>query len=239
MNQGTYIVFEGHDYVGKSTLTNEVNERLQKAGIKSLPTHHPGATPLGRHLRKLVKHPETIIEEWETDSIVIDSISAQTLMMVDQICFVNTVLTPELDKGTTVLADRSNFISCIAYGIAEGLDVPTINRLLQLTKSPTPDKVYVLQIPWNVAQARGKEKEKNRIKDRFEDAGNSFMRRVADIYDNLTTMNPDLLVLLTDFVPLERICYIDATIPVEELADKVLQDIIEIIDQKRMDDVDE
>lgn len=232
MNEGTYIVFEGHDYVGKSTLTAKVTERLQDNNITTVPTHHPGATPLGRHLRKLVKDPGFFQHESDTEYIQVDPMSAQTLMMVDQICFIETILKPELDKGNTVLADRSNFISCIAYGIAEGLDIPRINKLLQLAKSPTPDKVYILQIPWEVAKERGSEKEKSRTKDRFEDAGDNFMRRVADIYDNLTTMNPEILILLTDFVPIERVTYIDATSNPNQLADQVTQDIINIVNEK-------
>jgi thymidylate kinase len=48
-----YVVFEGIDSVGKSTLVNNLKPRYKNATF----TSHPGATPLGRILRRLSKYP--------------------------------------------------------------------------------------------------------------------------------------------------------------------------------------
>jgi thymidylate kinase len=79
---GTYIVFEGPDYVGKSTLTTNVNKKLEEAGVPNLATRHPGATPLGRLLRIAVKNPDAFLDQEPYNSdekIVVDPQSAQTL----------------------------------------------------------------------------------------------------------------------------------------------------------------
>lgn len=221
---GTYIVFEGVDFCGKTTLAQNVHAALLNANKTSILTKHPGATSLGKHLRKLVKNPEII-----DTTIRIDALSAQTLMMVDQICFINTILTPQLDAGHIVLADRCNFISCIAYGLPEGLNIETINKLFQLAQSPCPDKVFILKAPWTVVAERMV--LRGRSKDRFEDRGGAYLRAVAEIYDTLS-IRPDLLSLLSDFVPLDRIEYLDATKTPAALAKEVTAAISNIASEK-------
>lgn len=218
---GTYIVFEGVDFCGKTTAITLVHEILQDIPeVNSLLTKHPGATPLGRHLRRLVKTPEKI-----NKNIEIDGVSAQVLMMVDQICFINTILTPELDKGNIVLADRSNFVSAIAYGIPEGVSPAQLNKLFQLVDSPSPDRIFILKAPWEVLQERMGKRSKG--SDRFEDHGHSYLQQVADIYDHLK-MRPHLLVLLSDYVPIENIVYIDATESPEAIAERIVSETLSI-----------
>ena len=220
-DNGIYIVFEGVDFCGKTTTITNVHQILQNTpGVDSLLTKHPGATPLGQHLRKLVKTPETI-----DININIDSVSAQVLMMIDQICFINTILTPELDNGKIVLADRSNFISAIAYGIPEGISITQLNKLFQFVNSPSPDRIFILRAPWEVLEER--KIRRGGGPDRFEDNGNNYLQQVAAIYDNLK-MRPDLLVLLSDYVSIENIVYLDATESPRAIAERVVAEILSI-----------
>jgi len=220
-DNGIYIVFEGVDFCGKTTTITNVHQILQNTpGVDSLLTKHPGATPLGQHLRKLVKTPETI-----DININIDSVSAQVLMMIDQICFINTILTPELDNGKIVLADRSNFISAIAYGIPEGISITQLNKLFQFVNSPSPDRIFILRAPWEVLEER--KIRRGGGPDRFEDNGNNYLQQVAAIYDNLK-MRPDLLVLLSDYVSIENIVYLDATESPKAIAERVVAEILSI-----------
>lgn len=218
---GTYIVFEGVDFCGKTTAITNVHNILQDMPeITSLLTKHPGATPLGQHLRRLVKTPWTFSHDIE-----IDSVSAQLLMMIDQICFINTILTPELEGGTIVLADRSNFVSAIAYGISEGVSCAQLNKLFQLVESPSPDRIFILRAPWEVITQRAT--KDGRGPDRFEDRGHAYLQKVANIYDTLKT-RPELLVLLSDYVPIEHIVYLDATESPEAIAKRVVSEILSI-----------
>lgn len=225
MTKGSYIVFEGVDCAGKTTLLTNVHEILRDK-YNIVLSKHPGATKLGKHLRTLVKTPH----EFDPD-IVIDPLSAQLLMMVDQIAFCESILKPELDNGSIVFADRCNLISVIVYGLSEGLNIADLNNMYSLVNSPPPDQVFILSLPLEEVMkrraARGIEK------DRFEDQGSKFLQSICDSYENLPTLSPEITILLNSFVPLERIKHIDATKPAEQLAKEVAEQIIDIAESNQ------
>src|SRR5690349_20046966 len=112
MLNGLYIVFEGTDGAGKSTTMKAVAEVLKHRIENSIALHltsHPGSTPLGQHLRKLVKYPTDI-----DPTITIDKLSRQLLYMVDTVSFIKQLLEPALANGEWVFADRSSFVSALA-----------------------------------------------------------------------------------------------------------------------------
>lgn len=217
---GPYIVFEGPDCAGKTTLLKNVNN-IVRSRYPSIVTKHPGATPLGQHLRKLVKTPEEIDK-----NIIIDPMSVQLFMMVDQISFVETILKKELTNGKIVFADRCNLISAIVYGLTEGLNIADLNNMYNLVKSPRPDKVFILSLP--VEEVERRRKIRHTGADRFEDQGIEFLKSICEAYDNLLTINQEISILLNGFVPLGNITHIDATKPEELLAEEVAAEVIKI-----------
>jgi dTMP kinase len=221
-HDGVYIVFEGVDFTGKTTAATNVKNILHNNihDADTILTKHPGATPLGQHLRKLVKTPA----EFDTN-IKVDPISAQLLMMVDQICFINTILWPNLNDGNIVLADRSNFVSAIAYGIPEGVTTGQLNKTFRLADSPAPDRIFILSAPWETIEDRMRSRGKEI--DRFEDNGNNYLKQVADIYRTLIERT-DLMVLLSDYVPIENIRYIDATQSAEAIAKQIAAEVQQV-----------
>ena len=226
MYKGKYILFEGVDFSGKSTLSHLVLDKLQVASWPTGPiqlTSHPGATNLGKHLRVLSKTPQVFNE-----NIVIDPLSRQLLMFIDQICFINTILIPWLEDGGMMLADRSNYISGIVYGLTQGATLQSLNRMFGIAKSPAPDIVFIVQTPFDIIIERRLKDQRSSIRDTF-DADTEFMRKICTFYDNLLTANQDVLLLLSDYVPLERIVYIDGTRPPDELVDIVIERIKSLI----------
>ncbi len=228
MYPGSYVVFEGPDLCGKSTISKLVAQQLQDefGDGEVLLTAHPGATPLGRHLRKLTKFPEQFGTEQE--HIIIDAFSTQLLMMVDQICFIRTILKPALSQGRTVLADRSNYISSLVYGLATGLRSTELNRLCTLEQCPAPDHVFIFRCPWE--ELRRRADARGLPPDRFEKG--SLPRTVWELYNNLLTLDPQILVLLTQFVPVENVTYVDSTKQPEQLAKELAQQISKTISVK-------
>lgn len=234
MHNGVHIVFEGSDYSGKSTLANLVLEDLHAHthpdAFNCILLHNPGSTPLGMHIRKLVKTPE-VFNEPDKDPIVIDPLSAQMLMMVDYNCSVNTKLIPHLNKNGIVLSDRSNHISGMVYGVAEGVKLTALNKLINLVQSPQPDRVFIISNKWETIVERIKN-SKDRIKtDRF-DSNIDLLRRINDIYDNLLTLNQEALMLLAHYVPLERITYINGETPAMEVAKSISKQILRLASEK-------
>ena len=227
MHQGLYVVFEGSDFSGKSTLAHMVMEELRNTDLDCILTHHPGSTGLGQHLRKLIKTPE-LFSEPGSEPIEIDNMSIQMMMMVDHGCFVNTKLIPHLEKGGIVLADRSNYIGCIVYGVAEGLRLTTINKLLGLVQSPAPDRVFIISNRWETIVERMKSSAKP---DKYSN-NEGLLRHVGELYDNLLKLSPDALMMLSRYVPLEHIKYLNGDTPAIELAKSIAQQIVRLANEK-------
>ena len=234
MHQGLYIVFEGMDYSGKSTLAHMVMAELKNTPLNCVLTHHPGSTPLGKHLRKLVKQPELFSSP--DQPIEIDSMSVQMMMMVDHSNFVNTKLIPHLEESGVMLADRSNYISCIVYGVAEGLKLTAINKLLGLVQSPEPDRVFIISNRWETIVERMNKSTDRAKSDRY-DHNVDLLKRVGDLYDNLLKLNPEALMMLSRYVPLEHIKYLNGDTPAIELAKSIAQQITRLAAEKMMSSV--
>ena len=114
-----YVIFEGVDGAGKSTTMNAVVDKLNSIipGFNPVMTSQPGSTPLGKHIRQLVKYPPTI-----DPSIQIDNLSRQLLYMIDMINYINVVLKPSLADRKAVFADRIREAACAARGARGVLD---------------------------------------------------------------------------------------------------------------------
>lgn len=223
---GSYFVIEGPDGIGKTTLTTNINNELDN----SILTKHPGATPLGQLLRKLVKNPDQFTE-LIGETVQIDKLSAQVLMMVDQISFIESILKPKLQNDNIIIADRINYISAIAYGLAEGLTPNDLNSLISLCASPIPDRIFIMRMPWEDFINR-KQKRSSNIPDRFEDKGLEYLKNVYEIYMNITSIDPEITILINKFAPIERIEYIDATLDKQSLTDQTINKIIAIHESK-------
>jgi len=234
MKQGLYAIFEGIDGAGKSTVMGRVAEKLQEhKETPLLPiklTKHPGATPLGAHLRTLTKYPEQIDPDIEMDEL-----SRQLLFMVDTTCFVKTVLEPSLKNGEIIFADRSSFISAIVYGTAGGLDLAQVNQMFSLVRPPRADRLYIFRCPWKIA--------KDRIKDRadgpdvYERKSKEFYDKVQDVYNNLVTGPPERLVMVNHSVALDDVIYVDATMPIDDVVTMITDDLFKVLQLRSIVDV--
>lgn len=223
MSNGLWIVFEGPDGVGKSTTMQKVAERLRDKHpkLEVLETRHPGSTPLGAHIRDIVKYPEK-------HGFQIDALSSQMLMFVDHVNFKNTVLLPALNRGAIVLADRCDLISGLTYGMATGLDPAQYNTLVSLVSGPMIDRLYVLDCPSEVLDKRLGERGKG---DRFETKEGGMRSRVENEYRKLITGSVDRTILLNKIVPLYEIKFCSTLDTLDQIAENVASDISKKLEQ--------
>lgn len=222
--RGLYVVFEGNDGAGKSTTMKAVADALPKKLGRQIDlelTNHPGSTPLGKHLRQLVKYPETI-----DATIEIDSLSRQILYMVDTVSFIKQRLQPAMKAGRTVFADRSSFISALVYGMAEGLNVADIDRLFQLITPPKMDRLYVLRCPWQVGKQR---LDTRGNPDHFERKPGEFFRKVEEGYERLITGPEERTLLVSKSVNPRNVVYVDSTLPMDRVVDTITTDLANAI----------
>jgi dTMP kinase len=210
-----YVIFEGNEGTGKTSTMHAVAERMKDRLSVKL-THHPGSTPLGKHLRQLVKYPTEI-----DPNIEIDPLSRQLLYMADAVNFIEDVLKPSLAAGETVFADRSSFISGLVYATADGVDQQEIHRLLQLTNPPRADRLYILQCPWEVGLERVRA-NRGVTTDHYDNESDDFFSKVEKIYGNLLTGSAEQTMMVSRVAALDNVIYIDASQP----PNKVVEDIV-------------
>lgn len=220
MHQGLYVIFEGNEGTGKTSTMKAVAEAM-KDKIQIKLTHHPGSTPLGAHLRKLVKFPKEI-----DPAIEIDPLSRQCLYMADTISFVESILKPGLESGEVIFADRSTFISGLVYGTADSVDQQEIFRLLKLINPPRADRLYVLQCPWEVSRERLRA-SRGETTDHYDNQSDTFFERVQRIYDSLLTGSVEQTMMVSRVAALENVIYIDASQP----PSKIVKDIVTDLDR--------
>lgn len=153
MRRGFFIVVDGVDGAGKSTLVTAIAQALQASGL----THHVSAEPThgpyGRRLRAAAEHERlSAREEYE-------------LLLHDRQQHVRELIHPALERGEVVLLDRYYYSTCAYQGTA-GVDVVEILKRHH-EFAPEPDVLLLLDLPVHLAleriQARG-------VASRFEDA---------------------------------------------------------------------
>ena len=128
-----FIVFEGLDASGKSTLIDRVRAWLQEQQIPSVLLRDPGSTPVGERIRNLVLDPKEKPGA-RTETLLYEAARAE---MVEK-----TIL-PALDEGKWVLCDRF-YSSTVAFqGFARGLDMRKIESLNDFAIHPCKPDLFV------------------------------------------------------------------------------------------------
>lgn len=108
--QGKYIVFEGGEGVGKTTQTQRVASEIDAKLVRE-----PGTTAVGEALRSVILDP-SLNPTSKTEALLH---AAQRAQLMEE------MVTPTLELGTNVVADRS-WVSSAAYQVASGLKLETV-----------------------------------------------------------------------------------------------------------------
>lgn len=196
MKKGLFISFEGCEGSGKSTLASTVYSRLQDEGRKAFLTREPGGTPLGEKIRSLLLHDE------EIDSI--DSRAELLLFLASRAQHVAEVIQPRVDEGYVVISDRY-IDSTVAYqGYGRAKDAHHIYRLSTQCVPTLPDLTICLDIPYEVAQARLKNRQ-GAYRDRMEKESELFHERVRKGFLELASLHSDRIVLMNGALPLNQL----------------------------------
>ena len=170
---GRLIAFEGIDGCGKSTQAERLAARL---GAPL--TFEPGATALGRALRRLVL---------DRGDVPIGDRTEALLMAADRAQHVAEVVTPALVAGRWVVSDRSRARLSPTRASAAAWTGP---RWGSWWPGPpaglAPDLTVLIEVPVEVAAGR----RGSLGGDRFEGEGDAFLQRVAAGYLSLAAAGP-------------------------------------------------
>ena len=171
MRQGFFLVLEGPEGAGKSTLADALVRALRERSIETLAVREPGGTPAAEYARRALLEPGPPLEP-ETELLFVAAARAH---------LVQSVIRPALSAGRFVVSDRFA-LSTVAYqGAGRGVPSETValvNRIA--TGGLTPDLTLVLDVPAAVGRARQDASGKHR--DRLEQEDERFHERVAAAY---------------------------------------------------------
>jgi dTMP kinase len=163
--RGKFIVFEGIDGSGKSSVSAKIEERLKAAGRRVLRTREPGGTPLGEKVRGVLLDPaNTEMVPW----------TELFLFMASRAQLVDQVIRPALREGVDVLCDRYYYSTAAYQGAAGKVGIPVVLKIAEdVAKFQRPDRVLLFDVPPRVARRRAGDRN-----DRVESKGEAYQERV-------------------------------------------------------------
>ncbi|PZQ89628.1 MAG: dTMP kinase [Leifsonia xyli] len=206
MARGLFLTLEGGDGSGKSTQSALLTEWLGGQARTVVHSREPGGTELGVELREIILHRRGYIAP-----------RAEALLYAaDRAHNIATVVRPALEAGHIVIQDRYLDSSVAYQGAGRVLDAAEVREVsLWATERLLPDLTILLDLDVEVGRAR-LDDARTRY-DRLEAEAAEFHHRVRDAYLALAEAEP------------ERFLVLDATEPVDTLAERIRGRVSELL----------
>jgi len=167
--QAAFIVLEGIDGSGKTTLSRMLCDYLETRNYAVRELREPSKSPWGERIRNIARSGKTVDPREELE-----------LFMKDRRWNVARNILPALKEKRLLGMDRY-FYSTVCYQGARGLDgrkILTDNLLF----APEPDRVFIIDIPAEVAMKRILQHRGEGVECFEEEA---FLRSVRECYRKL------------------------------------------------------
>lgn len=205
-----FITLEGTEGSGKSSAMEIVYKRLIDEGYSLVKTREPGGTPISEQIRNVILDKGNTAMDGRTEALLYAASRRQHL--VEKIW-------PSLKEGKLVFCDRYLDSSLAYQGFARGLGIEEVlNINLFATENTFPDLTLLFNLDPKIGLERIS-KDKGREVNRLDLEKLSFHQKVHQGY-----------LLLAKRYP-ERIKVIDASLPLEQVAEITYQIIKEKIKQ--------
>lgn len=184
-----FLVFEGLDGAGKSTLIKKVQEELSRRGVTYQQVRDPGGPSVSERLREIILDPDEKPLE-KTEVLMYQAARAE---------LVGKQIAPALKQGQWVLSDRF-YSSTIAFqSEARGLDRTAIDWLNNYACSGLkPDLVIFIDITVEESQKRLHQRcgQTGTVHDRMELEKEEFHQKVRQGYLKQANSEPSSWLVL-------------------------------------------
>lgn len=173
--KGFFVVIEGGDGCGKSTLINNLKNEFKNAVF----TREPGGTEYGEKIREVLFSCEGISKL--TEMLIFASTRSE---------LIDKVIAPNLNQGKLIICDRFVYSSYVYQGICTnvGLDATVqVNNLA--IKDIEPDLVIFL---------KAEKSFRDGIENRFDIQTKTEREMISIAYDKVAEMEKNAYVLKVD-----------------------------------------
>jgi dTMP kinase len=169
--RGFFVVLEGPEGSGKSTLIGPLAERMRASKVEPVVVREPGGTRAAEIARQALLDP----------GHPLGPVAELFFFLAARADLVETVIQPALAAGRVVLSDRFA-LTTEAYQMAgRGLDPAMVRAANQAaTHGLSPDLTLILSLPPELGQAR--QVAAGKQQDRLERESVDFHQRVLEYY---------------------------------------------------------
>lgn len=170
-----FIVFEGPDGCGKTTILDLVEKYFVENKINHIRTREPGGTSLGEEVREIAL----------TSKSNISPMTEAFLMATSRSQLVDELIKPSLENSH-VLTDRFVPSSLVYQGVARGIGIEVIKELNDFAlKDLRPDLTLYFAIDYENSLKR---KQLRGSTDNIEDEDEEFHRNIHQGYEIVYNM---------------------------------------------------
>ncbi|MGH6976662.1 MAG: dTMP kinase [Stellaceae bacterium] len=177
------MTLEGGEGAGKSTQARLLVDALKRASIDALETREPGGSPGAEAIRKLLLTGGP--DAWDAWTEALLMVAARRDHLVHTI-------QPALAAGRWVVCDRYADSTLAYQGYGRGLARDALRQLHRLICEDLrhPDLTLILDLPIEIGLSRARDR------NRFEQMGEDFHRRLRDGFLAIAREAPDRCVVV-------------------------------------------
>lgn len=185
--RGLFIVLEGPDGSGKSTMAEMIGDYYKKAGREIIFTREPGGTKISEQIRGIILDNNNSEMAYTTEALLYAASRAQ---------HVAEFIKPNLEDGKVVISERYVYSSIVYQGIGRNLGIQKVREINDFAiNGLKPDLVLFFDIDPEKALNRKLSKGDS---DRLENEKLEFHKNVYEGYKNIMEYYDEIISIDAD-----------------------------------------
>jgi len=196
MKKGFFLVLEGGEGSGKSTVTKWLKAKLEEKGYSVYLTREPGGngSPVAEKIRSIILDKENNVLP----------LTEAYLFAASRVQHVQEVILPYLEQGKVVICDRFVYSSYAYQGGGRDLGMETIRMINSFAiQDCQPDLVLLFDLDPQIGLQRKRQGRQDF--DRLDNETLKFHTRVRKTYLKLARENPQLFRVIDVDQPIEKV----------------------------------